>query len=184
MDFNLARIVSRARKLGRPLKKAYRQVRPRTAVSIGERKYALPIAPADFLRLDVDHEPWLNWVYAAALEMKHGALVDVGVNRGQTLAKMLRIAPNNRYIGFEPQPACAFYVGEFLRINRLDNCTIVPIALSDHAGLSVLALNTFDPGDGAASIAKGYRPDSFNVQSMTNQIFRVDDIITTFSESI
>jgi FkbM family methyltransferase len=184
MDFNLARIVSRARKLGRPLKKAYRQVRPRTAVSIGERKYALPIAPADFLRLDVDHEPWLNWVYAAALEMKHGALVDVGVNRGQTLAKMLRIAPNNRYIGFEPQPACAFYVGEFLRINRLDNCTIVPIALSDHAGLSVLALNTFDPGDGAASIAKGYRPDSFYVQSMTIPIFRGDDIFSTFSESI
>ena len=184
MDFSLARIISRARKLGRPLKRAYRRVRPRTAVGIGEKVYALPIGPSDFLRFDDDFERWLDWVYAAALEIKEGAFVDVGVNRGQTLAKMLRIAPHNRYIGFEPQPACAFHVDEFLRINRLDNCSIIPIALSDRASLSELALNRFEPGDGAASIAKGYRPDSFYVRSMTVPAFPGDDIFSSLSTPI
>lgn len=184
MDFSLAKIKSRARRLGRPLKKAYRQVRPRTAVSIGENVYTLPTPPTDFLRLSENFEPWLNWVYATALEKKSGAFVDVGVNRGQSLAKMLRIAPGNSYIGFEPQAACVFYVEEFLRINHLDNCVIIPIGLSDHAGLSELRLNTFDPGDGAASIVKDYRPDTFYVRSMTVPVFRGDDIFLTSSTPI
>lgn len=184
MHSMLNEITLRARKFARPLKRTYRRVRPTATVNIGARAFALPIAPNDFLKLDDAHEPWLDWIYAAALEQKQGALVDVGVNRGQTLAKMLRIAPDNRYIGFEPQPACVFYVDEFVRINRLDNCTIIPIALSDRAALLELSLNTAEPGDGAASIASGHRPDSFYVQSKIVAAFRGDDALATIPAPI
>jgi FkbM family methyltransferase len=169
------------RKAARELKRRLRAIRPRRSIRIAGKRYAIPSARNCLLNLDPEHEPWLDAVFEAALQTKAGAFVDVGVNQGQTLAKMLRIAPGNRYIGLEPQPGCVFAVDEFLRVNRLENCVILPIGLSDDTGLAELSLHSFAPGDTTASIAKAHRPDSFYVQSRLIPVFAGDEVFSQFA---
>lgn len=173
------------RKFARSLEQFYRGLRPRRSVKIGGKRYALPRGSGTLLALDTDHEPWLDGVYEAAFQIKTGTIVDVGVNQGQTLAKVLRMALGNRYIGLEPQPGCVYSVEEFVMLNGLKNCTIIPVGLSDHTGLAELSLHSFAPGDSTASIAKAHRPESFYVQSKVIPVFPGDDILSLFpNESI
>lgn len=169
-------------KIARRLRAAYRSARSRRSVRIGGRSYSLPKAGRRLLSLHAEHEPWLDWVYEEVFRRKKGTFVDVGMNQGQTLAKMLRLAPDNRYIGIEPQPGCVFAVDEFLTLNRLGNCSVVPVGLADHTGLSELSLHSLAPGDTTASIASGHRPQSFYVQSKVIPVFPGDDVLSMFPD--
>jgi len=169
------------RKVAGKLKRSYRAIRWRRSIRLGCKTYSIPNSFRALLEFEADHEMWLDWVYQAALEVKEGAFIDVGVNQGQTLAKMLRIAPVNQYIGIEPQPGCAFFVDEFIRINGLKNCSIVPIGFSDRTGLAELNLHSLAPGDSTASVSKEHRPDSFYAGSKIIPVFRGDELFSTLS---
>ena len=65
------------------------------------------------------------------LNSSPGTFIDIGVNIGQTLIKVIGIDRNRSYIGFEPLIACCFNVEEFIQLNNLNNATLLPIALSD-----------------------------------------------------
>ena len=54
------------------------------------------------------HAHWLDSVYEIMLRQREGAFVDVGINVGQTMVKVLGIDRERRYIGFDPQvgPCC------------------------------------------------------------------------------
>ena len=73
-------------------------------------------------------------VLRGQLDKRPGTFVDVGVNIGKTLLKVLGVDRNRAYIGFEPQIACCYNVEQFLRLNGLRNATVLPIALSDSNG--------------------------------------------------
>lgn len=154
----------------------YRRIRSRAAgvykaarlskqVKIAGNTYTVPLSEPGLLSFDVSHEPWLDPVFEFALQNREGVFIDVGVNQGQTLAKVLRLSPTPRYIGFEPQCSCALFVDQFIRLNQLENCRIVPAALSDRAGVLELHQHSTLAGDSMASIARDHRPNSFYVQS-------------------
>jgi FkbM family methyltransferase len=102
------------------------------------------------LALETDHELHMVSVYARILAAHQGAIVDVGANLGQTLAKILAVDPGRAYVGFEPQIACCFFIDQFLKDNALSNCKILPIALSDTNGIGVI--HSADPYDVMASL--------------------------------
>ena len=79
-------------------------------------------------RLDYSdrHEPFIGAVLRRHLQARPGALIDVGVNVGQTLMKMLGIDRNREYVGFEPQIGCCFFVDQFLQLNNLKNAVVLP----------------------------------------------------------
>lgn len=77
------------------------------------------------------HEAYMVDVFRRRLDSSPGTFIDIGVNVGQTLIKILEIDPNRVYIGFEPQIACSYNVEQFLRLNDLKNAEVLPIALSD-----------------------------------------------------
>jgi FkbM family methyltransferase len=81
--------------------------------------------------LRATHEQYLVPPMTRVLAARTGAFIDVGVNVGQTLLKLLSIDKARAYIGFEPQIACCFYVTQFLRENGIENAKVLPIALSD-----------------------------------------------------
>lgn len=170
-----------SRKIAGKLKRTYRRIRPRASIRLGKKSYLIPGRRRALLDLEPEHEAWLDWVFQAALKAKEGVFVDVGVNQGQTLAKMLRIEPDNRYIGIEPQSGCAFYVDEFIRMNKLTNCSIVPIGLSDCAGFAELSVHSLDPGDSTASMSKAHRPDSFYAGSKFIPVFPGDDLFSALA---
>ena len=139
----------------------------RIARRLGRTRRA-PVAGGDYrvvspfvdLPLAAAWEPWMDAVYAAALSLGPGAVVDVGVNRMQTLFKVLSLDPARRYVGFEPQLPAAICARAFAEANRLDGVTIVAAGLSDAPGLLPLKLRSPLGFDGAASIADD-RPDGF-----------------------
>lgn len=77
------------------------------------------------------HEAYMLDVLRRQLESRPGIFIDVGVNVGQTLLKILAIDRQRAYIGFEPQIACCYDVGCFLNLNSLSNAAVLPVALSD-----------------------------------------------------
>src|SRR5262245_40272959 len=63
-------------------------------------------------------EPWMLEILDGLLARTKGAFIDVGVNVGQTLVKVKSISIDRSYIGFEPNPACLYYVGELIKQNQ------------------------------------------------------------------
>ncbi len=84
------------------------------------------------------HEPFLDAVLRRVLASRPGTVVDVGANAGQTLFKVLGIERSRAYVGFEPQVECCFSIHQFLKVNRLTNAIVLPLALSDTNGTVLL----------------------------------------------
>jgi FkbM family methyltransferase len=94
---------------------------------------------------DFRHETYLLSPLRRALAHRPGTFVDVGVNTGQTLLKLLEIAPDRPYLGFEPQVGCCFFIDQFLRDNHVTNAQVICLALSDEDGmLPIFSQGQFD----------------------------------------
>lgn len=140
MDFEALKAHGRRARhqLGRPL-------------TIGGRSYRVRGYFANRLASDLDHEPQLTPVFRRALEARSGALVDVGANTGQTLLRLLSIAPSRRYVGFEPLISCCHAVHQFIEDNAMTNAVVLPVALSDEN--AVIPFYALDPYDLMATMA-------------------------------
>lgn len=102
-------------------------------------------------------EPWMIHLLGKVFREQHGVFLDVGVNKGQSLVNVRVVEQHRKYIGFEPNPVCIFYVQELIKKNRFENCTIVPIGLFTEDCL--LSLNLFhdDTTDSSASLFGDFR---------------------------
>lgn len=178
------------------IKKLYRKIRsviinsanksanPSKEVSklIGGHKYAVKEYHTTPIKLDANHESWLDAVLKAALETKKGAFIDVGVNCGQTLIKLLSIDRDRQYIGFEPQLECAFFVDDFIKSNGLKSHTVLPLGLSDRS--ETVKLQKRGLGKTAsASMVVGFRPDSFYSTEERIYVAPGDNILSTINLS-
>lgn len=115
LRFHFARL---ARELGSP-------------VSLVTRRYRVKgYLPSQFA-VDMGHEPYLAKPLGAAVASRAGPIVDVGVNKGQTLLRILSIDADRDHVGFEPQSACCALAQLFIKDNALRNATVVGVALSD-----------------------------------------------------
>jgi len=92
-------------------------------------------------------------------DQSNSSFIDVGANIGQTLIKIKTSKPNIRYLGFEPNVNCVFYVKKLIHINQFKNCEIINCALTKLTGVFKLQLSTID--DQRASIISNFRPDYF-----------------------
>ena len=93
------------------------------------------------------------------LPLQPGTFMDVGVNVGQTLIQLRTLDAKRPYVGFEPNPACVFYVNELIRLNTFLSCTVFPVGL--HTSDCVMPLARFSESvtDSCASVVDGFRPD-------------------------
>lgn len=96
------------------------------------------------------HEREVSALIAALLRSYPGTFLDVGVNLGQTLLKVVTLEPTREYIGFEPSAACCGYVERLIARNHLTNCSLLPLAMADRAAAIDLHFNK--EADGAATI--------------------------------
>jgi FkbM family methyltransferase len=106
-------------------------------VTLGDHRFKVRGYHASRLSTSPRHEMFLLTVLQRQL-LKPGAFLDVGVNVGQTLMKVLSIDAQRRYVGFEPQIGCCYFVEQFIRLNRLGSASVLPIALSDANGTMTL----------------------------------------------
>lgn len=98
----------------------------------GDQRFKMPGYYASRLaNSDEFHEIYMKLVFQRLLASRPGTFIDIGVNIGQTLVKILGIDRNRAYVGFEPQIPCCYNVEQFLKLNDLRNVTVLPIAISD-----------------------------------------------------
>jgi FkbM family methyltransferase len=104
-------------------------------------------------------EPWMIDLLGA-LDLSRGSFIDVGVNIGQTLLKLKSVSPSMRYVGFEPNPICAFYAYELIAANKFEDAELFPVGISTVN--AVLSLSLYGKGalDSSASIVQNFRPET------------------------
>jgi FkbM family methyltransferase len=109
-------------------------------MKIGNRAYkARGYFSSNFvLNVAERHEPHLLAVLERHLPRLDGAFVDVGVNIGQTLFKLISVDPCRRYIGFEPLISCCDDVQRFIDANELTDVEVIPVGLSNENRLAAL----------------------------------------------
>jgi FkbM family methyltransferase len=122
------------------------------------------VSPSKFL----EHEPQVDSIISALLDRYQGAFIDVGANTGQTLLKIVTANPGQQYIGFDASIFCAYYVDRLIKLNGFENCTILPIGLSDRTG--VLNLQYARDADGAATVVENFWVGS-NTKQFRQSIF-------------
>ncbi|WP_296722710.1 FkbM family methyltransferase [Erythrobacter sp.] len=105
-------------------------------------------------------ELWMADLIAALLRQRNGAFVDVGANLGQTLLKVAALEPDREYLGFEPNPACADYLFELVRLNKLHHI-VIPAGLGPSTAVLKLNLYREESTDPSASLVDGFRAASF-----------------------
>lgn len=118
---------------------------------------------------------WKTELIRWLLPRKKGAFVDVGAHVGTTLLDFLATQQRGRYIGFEPTPDCIDFLRYILRINRLNNCIIVPAGLFNSNKVLPLYLNPDHPLDSGATLIENLRPGR-PVEMQYVPCYRFDDI--------
>lgn len=104
-------------------------------LTLGERDFRVRGYLPNRLTTTFRHESYLIEPLRRAFAAKSGAIIDVGVNTGQTLLKVLTLDPTRRYIGFEPQIGCAYFVDQFIRDNDLANAEVICLAVGDRTAM-------------------------------------------------
>ena len=72
------------------------------------RRIKIPVIGG--LKVGISGEKFLLHVLRLFLPKVDGAVVDVGMNLGQTLCKVKLVDPTRSYYGFEPNAACHAYL--------------------------------------------------------------------------
>lgn len=117
-------------------------------------------------------ETWMTDLLKNLLSRQTGLFLDIGVNLGQTLIKVKSSDPDREYVGFEPNPACVFYLKELIARNQFPGCTIVPVGLfSEDAVLSLECIND-SMTDPAASLIHDFRPGRKIYHSILVPVYR------------
>lgn len=111
-------------------------------------------------------------------------LYDVGANIGYYTRFIVRHFPVDRIVAFEPMSANVRLLRENLRLGGCENrVTVVPVALSDHAGREDLQVD--DMADGSAVLssisggraAEGRRALGLAPKAEQVEVARLDDVV-------
>lgn len=124
-------------------------------------------------------EKWLVRIIKEILKITKGIFIDVGVNLGQTLLKVKSVKPEQDYYGFEPNPMCYYYAEKLILLNKYENCTLVPVGLSNEN--SIVTLFSGDDTDDTASLVCGFeRPGRYHLRYAV-PVFKGDYLIDLFN---
>ena len=145
-------------------------------ISINGKSITIPIING----MGVNHyldpsEPWMVEILAKLLSQKQGQVfLDIGANLGQTLMKVKSANSEMRYVGFEPNPACVYYLQTLIYENNFKNTEIFPVGIGAKTG--ILRLNFFNESatDSSASILEDYRGGSVIVKKLNVPVFEFD----------
>jgi FkbM family methyltransferase len=87
------------------------------------RKVIVPVRSG--IKVTISGEKWMSEILKKLFSHYEGAFLDIGANLGQTLIKVKTVDPDRKYIGFEPNPSCVFYLQHLVSKNNWSNVTLV-----------------------------------------------------------
>jgi FkbM family methyltransferase len=117
----------------------------RTLRVLNDRRIYVPIING--IKVGVSGEKWMSGILRELFQFAEGAFYDIGANLGQTLIKVRTLDQDRKYVGFEPNPSCLFYLQRLIRSNLWTQVVMVPVGLSNMDGLVELCGSSdTDPG--------------------------------------
>jgi FkbM family methyltransferase len=135
---------------------------------------AISVPLINGVRVGVSGEQWMSGVLREIFRYAPGGVFyDVGINLGQTLIKVMTLEENRKYVGFEPNPSCLFYIDHLVSANGWKSAVILPAGLADTDRL--LRLYGHDSTDPESTIVEELKPDG-PVVSKFVPVFRHDTI--------
>lgn len=143
--------------------------------TLNNRKIRVPVING--IKVGVSSEKWMSGLLKEIFECSGcDVFYDVGINLGQTLIKVRTINDNIKYVGFEPNPSCVFYVQRLVTKNNWKNITIIPVGLSDKdCLLQLFGSNDTDP---ESTLVRELRPTEYT--SKLVPVFRFESIKKNF----
>ena len=148
-------------------------------ILVGNKKTTIPILRGiGEENLNISEQWMLDLFMVYRSRFEKGAFWDVGFNVGQTLIKYRTIFNDTKYLGFDPNPVCAFYVRELIQSNAWKNTDIISVGLAKET--AILELFFYEKGDvdSSASMIRDFRANKsvkqifripvFDLQSMNN----------------
>lgn len=134
-------------------------------------KYSIPLFHGMGRWLFFQKDKWRAKVFKTIPTTSQSNVVDIGINVGQSLLDFHEFMPEANYIGFEPNPACVFYLNELIRRNAFRNKTILPFGLNEKK--EVLKL-----------MSKGWDDASSSVVSHRGNFYETTIYTTTGDDAI
>lgn len=119
---------------------------------------------------------WMVQLLFQLLSLKEGIFLDIGANIGQTLISFKATELPRKYIGFEPNPICVYYLSQLIERNHWKDCLIVPIGLSNENSLVKLYSSSDTNISPGATILETLRPNRNKVNSVI-PVFQLDHVI-------
>ena len=124
---------------------------------VNGRKFKIPVLGKIGIPNLYLSEAWMTQLLKIILREHSGTFLDVGANIGQTLLKLRSITDQVKYIGFEPNTVCNFYLHQLIEANKIQNAQIVPVGVASENGLAELVFYHTSQTDSSASIVKDFR---------------------------
>lgn len=153
----------------------FRKVNWELSTVINNKQFRMPVIHEAGYHNILPTEPWLHALLQDMLAARPGALIDVGMNIGQTLLKTASIDSNRKYIGFEPNPLCYHVCRAIITANNLPDYDIFPCGLFDKE--DILTLYTDKDYGSGASVLKDFRKNMQRYHQHINvPVFRGDNI--------
>ncbi|HYF70798.1 MAG TPA: FkbM family methyltransferase [Ohtaekwangia sp.] len=146
------------------------------SIILNQTRFTIPIIQNTGYDNMFMSEPWMVALMKVILKNENKCFIDVGVNIGQTLLKLKSVSDKIKYIGFEPNPLCIFYVKNLIKENNFTDCHLIPVGLSDSTGIGVLNFFSDSTTDSSASIISDFRPNLKIVRKEYVSLFQVDQI--------
>lgn len=169
----LARAVTKAK---RTAIIAWDRGRPTFHLQVGPRRLAVQATRETAWLLNWRPD-WKTWLIDRLLGHRPGLFVDVGANIGQTLLDYAASAHRHGYVGFEPEASAVEQIQRVIAANGLDDCRIVPAALSDRD--APLELRVGHAADQGASLIHDLRPSEEGRRNILIASYRYDSIADT-----
>ena len=159
-------------------KQLYSKVNFTMKITVNNKSFVIPHIYGSSFSIN---EEWILVVLKSIFKIKGGTFLDVGVNLGQTLVEVKSIDANRNYIGFEPNPACVFYVEELKRVNGFANCNIFPVGL--YTSDTILLLDLYEDNitnSGGSIIEKYWDYKNYQVKrKLLVPVFSFDTVAQT-----
>ena len=145
-------------------------------IKLNDKLFIIPVIRKNGFQNLFMTEIWMIDLFKKINHLLSGTFIDVGVNTGQTLLKLKSVNSRLKYIGFEPNPNCVYYVNELVSVNKLENIELYPVGISNND--NVLSLNIFYDNnlDSSATIIENFR-DQKVFKKIHVPVFQVKTII-------
>lgn len=151
---------------------------PKKTIKISGASFNSPF----FARLSTEakfdiSERWMSTlIFVLCKDKGPPVFFDVGVNVGQTLMSFKARFPKGKYFGFEPIPASVHFVQSLIKANDLEDCSLIPVALSDTTQISRIFVSKKYPTGSGSTMQPGVKSIAKKLKSFA-ATYSLDEII-------